>query len=1128
MGQGSNVVSKTIILDTCYYKLDTVSIATETFTISPEIPFQIKDNFLSTSCDSMDLIGRSFKVSYRTFDLDHRKTYALIDTTKLKSREKAVYIGYDFSPFAQSGTSPLIDQSNLNYNGSISRGFSVGNSQSLVLNSNLNLQLNGNLGNGINVVAAISDDNIPIQADGNTQLLQEFDKVFIRVSKDRLGVTAGDYDLPSGDGYFMNYFKKAQGLELSNTFSNDDRVISARANFAISRGKFSRQILEVSEGNQGPYKLRGNNGERFLIVLQGSEKVYYDGKLLVRGQDNDYVIDYNNAEIIFTPQRLIARESRIIVEYEYTDRNYLRTLYALTSSIKSDKYELNLNFYNEQDSKNATGQIELDSNDIRILTQGGENPSNLGRSGIRLIDDVNLAVGTIFYDKAPNPDGGDSILVYQSDPEVARFTAIFSEVGPGNGSYDIDSEAGANGRVYKYVGQETGTYEPIIQLIPPEKRQMVSLGSVYNFSDQAKVYGEFSFSSFDFNRFSEIGNQDNQGIASKVGFQGERSLGSKKKKWTTSLLIDYEFLQESFQFLNPFRNQEFTRDWNIIGLERADEHLWNGQWSINQGSKWKMDYRLAIYDRRNQYSGTRHVPSLIYRDSLNFISIKSDFLSSENSVERTSFSRPTIELERKFPKLDNWTLYGKYFSENNEITSINQGTLRELSFSFSEYYGAIRSPEIDNLQVEFFSKLRRDNLPENDVLAEAASVTELGMISSVGSSDNGIKLNLTFRDFKVSLPEKINEQDNKTLLGRIDYAFNIKNGLIRSISSYNIGSGQEAKREFQFVKVEKGEGNYVYLGDLNNDGEDQINEYETAVFSDQADFIRVSIINNEFIRTENQGWNQSISLDPSKTINRSATGLKGLLRKFNTQSTLRIIQKTESEGEGGLKLFQFSSQDTSLVSYNLNFNNTLFFNRGNALYDVQVGNRRNKNRFVQITGFEDRGVDEIFLRTRINPKSYIDFINEISIGDQTYDSEFFDNKDLDVDYITWRPTLNFRPKSNLKLALKYRYDTRKQRINELEEAQSHDITFETTWRQAAKSSLLFSISFVDINFSGEANTPVSYNLLSGLNDGNNFLWSINYTRRLAGNVDLNINYNGRKTGDNPTVHVARAQVRANF
>jgi hypothetical protein len=53
--------------------------------------------------------------------------------------------------------------------------------------------------------------------------------------------------------------------------------------------------------------------------VSGSERVYVNGTLLKRGENNDYTIDYNAGEIVFTPLFTIT-EMRIAIEYQFSDR----------------------------------------------------------------------------------------------------------------------------------------------------------------------------------------------------------------------------------------------------------------------------------------------------------------------------------------------------------------------------------------------------------------------------------------------------------------------------------------------------------------------------------------------------------------------------------------------------------------------------------------------------------------------------------------------------------------------------------------------------------------------------------------------------------------------------------------
>ena len=119
----------------------------------------------------------------------------------------------------------LFSMGEINKGGRISRGISVGNTHDLIVNSALNLNLEGKLSENLNIRANITDQSIPYQPEGNTQQLQDFDNVFVEIYNDKFSVAGGDIVLQNRNTHFLQYLKHVQGgmvttnLEKSQSFA---------------------------------------------------------------------------------------------------------------------------------------------------------------------------------------------------------------------------------------------------------------------------------------------------------------------------------------------------------------------------------------------------------------------------------------------------------------------------------------------------------------------------------------------------------------------------------------------------------------------------------------------------------------------------------------------------------------------------------------------------------------------------------------------------------------------------------------------------------------------------------------------------------------------------------------------
>ena len=139
--------------------------------------------------------GVEIRIIYKIFPYKLKKSYSH------RLIQHRVFGAPTTSAVFQKGSSPEEQQdyaAQLTKSGSITRGVTVGSNRGLKVNSALNINVSGKVGDNVEVTAALTDQSTPIQPDGTTQNLQEIDKVFIQIKSPNLAATMGDFQIQYG------------------------------------------------------------------------------------------------------------------------------------------------------------------------------------------------------------------------------------------------------------------------------------------------------------------------------------------------------------------------------------------------------------------------------------------------------------------------------------------------------------------------------------------------------------------------------------------------------------------------------------------------------------------------------------------------------------------------------------------------------------------------------------------------------------------------------------------------------------------------------------------------------------------------------------------------------------------
>ncbi len=1100
----------------------------------PKVNYKLHSLIFTKKPDSIVVAYKRFPYNFehRYFHKDPKALY-----TDLSKPNNPFTINYNNVNAKQDY---LFQNDGLNKNGNISRGISFGNNQDVVVNSNLNLQVSGKLTPEIDMVLAATDNNIPFQADGTTAQLQEFDKVYIQLNNATTKLVVGDYQLSRPqNSYFMSFYKRAQGAYLENNYLDSSAkkpvLFKTQVAGAVSRGKFSRQIFFGTENNQGPYRMKGADNEPFIIILSGTEKIYIDGKLLQRGQENDYIIDYNTGELTFTAKQIITKDKRIVAEFQYAERNYARSLFFFGEEIQTKKSSVFFDVYSEQDNKNKPLQQTLTQQQKNVLIAIGDTLDKAVYTGVETAAFNNSDVFYRKVDSLVNSIIYQNVYVYSTNPDSAKYRLKFSNVGVGKGNYNQITSA-ANGRVYVWTapvgGILQGSFEPVIPLVTPKQNQMLTGGFNYSLTANNTLNAEGVYTKNDINRFSRSDKGNDEGAGVKVSSKNQSILKIDSLKNQTKFIYNfgYEFLQKRFRQIERFRSIEFDRDWNrpLTSVLLNDQNIASAELGLLNIKGSTLTYGLNLFNEGNNYQGVRQTANVTHIFKKLTTSYNGSYLTTNDNLnlQNTEFYRHKSLISQRIKKVK--FAYSDVF-EHNLFKNSTDKTLLPRAYQFWEWEGSVSNADSSRNNVKLFYKERRDKLAYGNQLKDSTFATNIGLQASVYAiKNNPFTILFTYRKLELRNVVGTFLKPDNTVLSRLEYNPRWFKGLITSGLYYETGYGLENKREFYYLEVAPGQGQYAW-NDYNGNTIKEINEFEIAQFSDQARYIRIYTPTNQYVKVLQNQLSVSISLRPSSYIKQPKNGAARFINRWVTQTVFRLDGKTADKGD----ILNFNPfldvKDSSILASNNNLRQSVFFNQSSAVFGMDYTYINNQSKQLLVNGIERKTLLSHEVKGRVNFLKAWAINSSGTFSQKANASQFFSTRNYLIEAYETENRLIFQPNTYFRISSIYKYTQKQNKIEGgFQTAFINTFAGEIKYNQSEKGSLTGRMDLVIIKYNDTENSPVAYEMLNALSKGQNVTWELSYQRNLSSNLQISINYNGRKTPNSNAVHLGGAQIRAFF
>ena len=252
-----------------------------------------------------------------------------------------------------------------------------------------------------------------------------------------------------------------------------------------------------------------------------------------------------------------------------------------------------------------------------------------------------------------------------------------------------------------------------------------------------------------------------------------------------------------------------------------------------------------------------------------------------------------------------------------------------------------------------------------------------------------------------------------------------------------------------------------------------------------------------------------------------------VLSHFYNQSSFLIERKIKRDGNN-FDLNPFSTSDENLLGLNTSFRNSLFYNRGKQTHSITYSFINNRLKALLSVGSqESKNSSHQLQYQHLLQKTWLFSLSSKSTN-TTLLSENYSSKNFEIKAFEINPKISYLFNKNASWDIFYEYQNKENQVGSSEKLLQNRFGTSFSYASEKKFTMNGEFSLYQNNYVGDEQSAVAFQMLEGLQPGKNMTWRLLLQKNLTQFLDININYQGRKTETSQAIHTGNVQLRAYF